>query len=731
MANPIVPQVQVPNDLPPVADLGALPGIRQTAPPRTLSFAQLYGDESKDPCHRVYTRIMNRFDAERPDALPSAVLYNQVVGLGGTTLQAYLICAHAAQGPRIYCLHTPGRYVEALDGTSTPWDNNSYAFLGEVIRGQVSIANFPENAFDEVTVRVKTEALMLQNLALLEQHPVFPPNPPNPDDPEVIEVITRRAMYLPAVYVPLCLSASGYSAKQMWEILYPALVQRQETVVCAPLIRWLQAASTGRQLQDPLSMGPPSLLLPLISPPADEHLLTNRQGVLQQMLPQLSDPPQSLETALTHMAAALIGQTNETRQAREIKLAQDVDPKLPSDRFKVTLPILIEYLQVQNEDDLPPLWHRWANCTKKQDIQVLSDTLHTFARSADAFSASVPIVTARLVQDLLMFNFLGQSIDDIKSGLHPFIILDGNAENRQANLETARLYGLLTAGDATISLADLETLTAKETRSVPLTYWELEKSLGMFGNLIAVVLGSNHVLTVAFRDLWTLLQSSARDDIHSAIEYNQRYKPAHILRSIQITFYTWFMHRRSKLTPPTPDLKCIVHQIMMQVYITPILPPELHKLANPKKLLSSSGSSFASSVPGTIGTASLTIPTGTSSSSVVSGLTNPTPPTRGSAVFNLQPNATLQSLLPSNIKIRELVGNTSPPQFDAGGEMCISFLVRNTCWTNCKRASQHRANLTAGEQTRLEQHLTNQMQGYTARRAQRAPVSTATSQSQG
>jgi hypothetical protein len=238
------------------------------------------------------------------------------VGLGGTTLQAYLICAHSAQGPRIYCLHTPGRYVEALDGTSTPWDNKSYAFLGEVIRGQVSIVNFPENAFEEINVWVKTDAVMLQNLPQLEQNPVFPPNLPDPDDPEVIEVTTRRAMYLPAVYVPLCLSASGYSTKQMWEILYPALVQRQETVVCAPLICWLQAASTGRQLQDPLSMGPPSILLPLLSLPTDEHLLNNRHGVLQQILPHLSDPPQSLETALTHMAAALIGQTNETRQAR-------------------------------------------------------------------------------------------------------------------------------------------------------------------------------------------------------------------------------------------------------------------------------------------------------------------------------------------------------------------------------------------------------------------------------
>jgi len=41
---------------------------------------------------------------------------------------------------------------------------------------------------------------------------------------------------------------------------------------------------------------------------------------------------------------------------------------------------------------------------------------------------------ARLVQDLLNFNFVGDSADDIKLGFHPFIILDGTAEQCHANI---------------------------------------------------------------------------------------------------------------------------------------------------------------------------------------------------------------------------------------------------------------------------------------------------------
>jgi cytochrome bd-type quinol oxidase subunit 1 len=85
--------------------------------------------------------------------------------------------------------------------------------------------------------------------------------------------------------------------------------------------------------------------------------------------------------------------------------------------------------------------------------------------------------------------------------------MDENAKHQQSNIEVARLYGLLTSGDATCSLKDLEALTAKEVRSVPVTYWELESNLGMFGNLIHVVLGSTHPLVTAYREFWTLMRS--------------------------------------------------------------------------------------------------------------------------------------------------------------------------------------------------------------------------------
>jgi hypothetical protein len=153
------------------------------------------------------------------------------------------------------------------------------------------------------------------------------------------------------------------------------------------------------------------------------------------------------------MAVAVTQSTNDNRQAREAKAAKASEPKLPSEKFSVTLQ---DYLQIADERQLPPLWPQWANCSKRQEYSVITEQLQAYARSADAFSTCIPVASTKLVQDLLQFIFVGESADDIRTGIQPFMVADGSAEHRQANLELARTYGLLAAGEQSILLADLE-----------------------------------------------------------------------------------------------------------------------------------------------------------------------------------------------------------------------------------------------------------------------------------
>jgi hypothetical protein len=420
------------------------------------------------------------------------------------------------------------------------------------------------------------------------------------------------------------------------------------------------------------------------------------------------------------MATALIHQTNDNRQVRELKAAADLEPKLPSEKFNVTLPVLLEYLQIADERDLPSLWHKWANGKKREEFQILRDALEAFARGPTAFSAAVPIVSSKLVQDLLNFNFVGDSSDDLKSGFHPFLITDGNAEQRLANLEVARLYGYLQAGEMAVSLKDLETLQAKEVRSVPLTYWELEKTLGAFGNLMGVVLGMAHPLLIAYRDMWSMLNSGMRDDLHSAIDYQGYVKPTHILRSIQLICYQWFSHKRAHLNPPTPNFTIILNQILLQVYILPRLPSALYQLAYPKQtkprgdnvipsLISSSTASGSATDVSTI-TGFASVP---ATSSIAGGSPHQTTPSastgRGAFVSNLAPLVSITTLDQPNLKLRDLMANTAPPKMEDGSEMCLSYHLRGGCWSNCKRVTNHGRLLSTMEAQRLRTYITQRL----------------------
>jgi hypothetical protein len=125
---------------------------------------------------------MARFDAARQDAPTAVKLYDQVMNLC-IVPQAYLLCANSAQGPRIYCAHSPSKYRSALDRTVTAWDNKSFAFLGEAGQGMVSIINFPENALEAITVWTKSVAYIIQHLPELD--PVLPLSLPDADDPNM------------------------------------------------------------------------------------------------------------------------------------------------------------------------------------------------------------------------------------------------------------------------------------------------------------------------------------------------------------------------------------------------------------------------------------------------------------------------------------------------------------------------------------------------------------------
>jgi len=341
---------------------------------------------------------------------------------------------------------------------------------------------------------------------------------------------------------------------------------------------------------------------------------------------------------------------------------------------------------------VPDIWHQLANCTKWQEYQVINERIQEFARSPHSFNKSHPIISARLVQDIVSFNFVGETMDDIKTGLQPFAIASGSAEHCQANLEIAQMFGLLNSGDHSIMLSNLESLKAKEVQSIPLTYFELERNLGMFGNLLGTILGPTHRLTAAYRELWELLTVAFQDQVQPIIDDKHYVKPAHILCLVQLECFEWFVQRRMHQRPPDPVFSTILRSLIRNTYVIPHLPPVLYRLAYAKLNPGNTGTTpslgtnttASSSSSGSSGGLS----SGSSNTSVISGVTLPTftgtgvgtatqGTKKGSFVVNLNPDRELQALVDYGIKLGDVINLEPPPLLDDGNQVCLAYFVRS------------------------------------------------------
>lgn len=347
---------------------------------------------------------------------------------------------------------------------------------------------------------------------------------------------------------------------------------------------------------------------------------------------------------------------------------------------------------VENEDDLPELWHNLANADKKQDFIILRKVLETFAASDQVFFDKAPIISNKLKDDILTFTFHGTTRDDYGTGLSPFAIMDGNEANRTQNIKLAKTYGLLASSELHLNYSDLQLLEDKEICSLPLTYFELKRTLGMFGNLLAVVLGAGHPLTDAYDQFWYMLVTIHEDMVYQLIDtpmVGQTIKPVHILRSIQLTSYNWFLYNKARHAPiafPPADYTIILHQLTNASYKMPHLPPVLYKLANPTRTgpLSHSMATTASLSQASVGSAT---------GSDVSSLTTPTiKPGRGTFQANTaHVDRNLQTLVSSNLMLKLLIGDTTPQLSDDTQPvpLCLAYQFRHGCWTGCNRANTH------------------------------------------
>jgi len=692
----------------------------QLLPPvmQHTSFATLFCDEARDPFRHSYAAIVERFNAMNARPLTGEALLESALG-NPSVPNTFLCCSNlnTGTGYRVYLLHSLSKYIPSLDGRITPWDSRIFCFLGEVIQETAVTVAIPATAFGFTPqTYIYNDDTLVTELPNLQNGQLFP-RLGNNENSTLMR--TRYLMYLPTKYAHLLLDNKGYTPHEAWNRLVPAFQNDDLLQAAAPIIMWLRATLHSTQNNN---HGPPITALALVAPIADQDLVQHRHTVLYSTLPRLRERQDvGLNTAIIQMANAVATQANEARSARLAKEAERDQPTLPSVKFNLLFNNLKNYLNVQDEVEFPEFWFSLAAAKKKQEFGVVRDTLDAYARSDNAFIALAPIPTPKLVADLTTITFVSDHPDDLKTGLQPFIAMDGSEEYRLAAQNMAQTYNMLSERDYHINYADLDQFKVpKDLRAHPTTFFELEKSLGIFGNLMGTILGEGHPLTTHYRSFWLAFTKQFRNQLHFEIDVRKVIKPVHVLRNVQLIVFHWFQAKKCSLIPSTPPFQDILTRISLSLYINPTLPSALYHLVTSRpgpKLSMVIDKPPPNSDDATTATGISTISGSAAASSVISGLTlgsgtqgSGTQGSGRSGAFIRNPtvDTSLQGLLIPGVRITDLVGSDPVPSGEDNNPICLAYHIRGGCYSNCRRRANHERALTPTDKQKLSNWLVDQ-----------------------
>jgi hypothetical protein len=190
------------------------------------------------------------------------------------------------------------------------------------------------------------------------------------------------------------------------------------------------------------------------------------------------------------MAQFLVQQQPQGAQAN---LTSDSD-KNPSEVWKGTIDVLLCLTQQAAEDNLPQLWHAWANCRKEERRAVLQEQ---FWRMSCGLSLPEPVATVELTSMLYTLSFGAPFEDKLEHGVQPFAVTYLSQKSVAEQRELIDMHKLLREGSP--SVTDILDLKAASKISMPTKESQMLRTMLAFGVVLAVALGASSELYKAYK----------------------------------------------------------------------------------------------------------------------------------------------------------------------------------------------------------------------------------------
>ena len=692
-AVPVVQAVVQPPALLPPAPPPLLPFAPLAAPPANiLTYQDYFSDATNDGMHGAYQVMSDDITAPINGAsrYGQAVLAERVVGTTALDIPLAFVChCRNIQAPNdvgsIQVFHWLTSFPTSMLGPAQPWAGLTFAITGDVVNKGYYLSPFPAANFGlapQGTFVLPDDEAHVHSLAFPQTlMPVTTDQTPN-----AVEVRTRFTTWVPFVLVHLLLPALLPPAEAFRRV-YEAAQINNLMGVCRPLLDFLKVASTAI----PGGGSAVSRAWPNLSQPPNASLINFFDHMVERDLPSWRVAPAEAPT-LIPVVEALDRLSVEQREGRYLALAriqraaEEPQAKLPSAVFgRQPMDKLCCLCQVDDEAQLPALWHELANCPTRSRVSVTQQAFETVLGNLP-FTV---IATVALVGKLNNVALGTHDSNDLSQGIGPFQFGLITPDRATQIAYFAQMYYQLQGGGAHATLADTQTLEAPDKALVATDLHMVRESFGGLGIALAAILGVNHPVVRALSNLLGDLDQNFRELRPQLVDEPRL--PVLFQRYVQVQLFQWFKQqaRTDDHLPFHLDPIAILASNGMYNWVAR-LPPSLlgaHNLA---------GSAGASNPPPVCAPRAPPpseggLPAGTANG----GVPNPGYDTRFDSVRAR-----------SNVRSRDVRErcriNKVPLPLDTNGKVrCLPFHIKGNCNEGCGSAHDHHNRHTEADQVRL------------------------------
>lgn len=621
--------------------------------------------------------VVDYMDFKGDSGETPAELRALVYDLVGQEILCFAYYCYADNQPFIRILHRMFKF-RGLEGRED--ETVQLALVGDYVAGMPpEVVTFPTSAFAVVNVTCKKPTAIDTHL---ESNPALEMGPYGTSEPETEMIQTRCMVPIPYALVGMFLPETSLTPQEAWRKV-GGHIRAQSPIPTSmkPVLQWLQAALTTDSTG--VSVGVDSLQYPTSR---QEHYMRYISSLLARNLPGRGNAtPHGVSTNSTgnDTVAAITTLTGELTRRMDAGTLSRTPPKTPSSYYGEGTLVLNRLTHTGTPADLPLLYHKVSQSTKKTERLIVAEYLRSIAMDI-GLPGHAPLVTPSLAKKITTANFGHHNLDDLEAGIHPFLTTYKDPMTKTQLEAIVNTYDNLLQG-AGAQLEDLAALKKGEVTSIPSSLAEITYTFKSFRILLYAILGDTHTLSAAWDRFLHRWQSVEMDMGQALTTLDSAGK---IVRWTQIRISNWFTDQVNEPGHvPAPDFNRLITDIRNQEPIRVDLPTK-YRRHQPRQTQAAAPTQSSIRTITTSSTPAAT-PAGTG---------------RGDRVNNTNYNDAIYGwykalgLRVAGVRDKARDAGKPVPTNQTGTEHCLSYHVLGFCWSNCRKAEDHRQQQPAEQQ---------------------------------